>query len=567
MEEFTLLKDLTVIFAVAVAVVALLHRLKIPLIAGFIVAGVLVGPKSLRLVGGLEEVNLIAEVGVILLLFGIGLELSLDRIKRLLTPILVGGGLQVAITGGAAFALALAFGARPPTAVFIGFIFAVSSTAIVLRGLQDRGEIDSPHGRLTLGILLFQDMCVVLMILVIPILAGSGSSDPLGILTTLAVSAAVIASVLFTARLVVPVVFDIIAGTRQRELFLLTVFLVCIGTAWVVSLAGIKLALGAFLAGVVVAGSHYSRQALADIIPFRQVFTSVFFISIGMLLDPVEMLADYLPITGILVLILLGKALVVFLVSSLMHLPIRVSILSAASLAQVGEFSFVLMQAAGGTGLLPPRLESNIAAAVILSMLITPLAMQVGPRLVVGAMKMRALNRFFGVPTCRDAAKSAVEGHVIIAGYGFTGEEMARAVHFLGIPYLIVDLNTENVRKGMAAGRPIFLGDVTSIEVLENLGIASARELVIAINDTQAKLRSIAAARRAASGIHIAVRARYLAEVEAIFEAGADEVVVAEVEAAAQLAKIVLARYGADKAALVDKVPGFKKTRGEGGRK
>ncbi|MDP8254856.1 MAG: cation:proton antiporter [Candidatus Alcyoniella australis] len=429
MNELSILRDLVVIFAVAVVVVALLRRAGVPSIAGFILAGMLIGPRSLGLVRQPHEVELLAEVGVVLLLFGIGLELSLERIKRIWRPIVIGGALQVGISVGLVLALARLFGLSWGSAVFLGFVIAVSSTAIVLRGLEARGELDAPHGRLTLGILVFQDLSVVPMMMLIPLLAGSGSGTA-GLLWTLFKSAALLAGVLTAARLVVPRLLRAVARTRQRELFLLSVFTVCIGTAWAASAAGVSLALGAFVAGLVVSGSEYRHQALAELIPFREVLSSVFFVSVGMLIVPSELMHGLPRIALLLLGIVFGKALIVFLVGSLMRLPLRVSVLSAAALCQVGEFSFVLSRAAQGTELLPRSLGSDLLAATILSMLITPFALKFGPHLAAGAGKIGALTRLMNVRPAQEceASKEGWSEHVIIAGYGVTGEALARTL-------------------------------------------------------------------------------------------------------------------------------------------
>ena len=544
--EIAVLGELTIIIGVSVVTIALLQKIKVPTIAGFIIAGVLVGPHTFGIVQNIDDIEAMAEIGVILLLFGIGLELSLDRIRRLLLPILLGGGLQVGISIGAAFLAGRMLGYSVQTAIFIGFIFAVSSTAIVLRAMQDRGEIDAPHGRLTLGILLFQDMCVVPFIMAVPILAGQGGAGDLGSIgTTLGISALVIGGVLIAGRIVVPRFMEWIASTRQKELFLMTVFLVCIVTAWVISLAGVKLALGAFLAGVVVAGSRFSHQALADIVPFRSIFTSIFFVSIGMLLDLHQLPANAATVGLLVAAILLGKFLIIVPVGLVMRLPLNYTIITAASLSQVGEFSFILIQAASGTGLLPPEMASAFMAAIVITMLITPLAIAAGPKIVTGATRLGFLTPFLKVPVCCEAREEALEQHVVIAGFGHTGEKIAATLRFLGIPYVIADLNPQNVRRGAAKGEPIYLGDATSSEILDYLGIDRASEFVIAINDPAALRNAIRAARRRVPDVPIIAKVNYLADREAAIAAGADEVVVAETAAASKLNEIILDRLEA----------------------
>jgi CPA2 family monovalent cation:H+ antiporter-2 len=538
MTELVFLQDLVIILGAAVVVVALLRRLHVPPIAGFIVAGTIIGPHALRFVQDLHQVEVLAEVGVVLLLFGIGLELSLDRVRRLWRLILLGGGIQVVATVLVVLALSVLLGRDARTGLVLGFIIAISSTAIVLRGLSTRGELDAPHGRLTLGILVFQDLCVVPMVLVIPFLVDTGAGG--GVWAPLLTAAIVVVGVLLAARLVVPRFLDAIARTRQRELFVLSVFLICLGTAWAVSSAGVSLALGAFLAGLVVSGSRYREQAISDLVPLRDVLVSVFFVSIGMLLDLQSVLRNLLPTLGLFVAIVIGKFVIVLLVASSMRLPLRMGALTAAALAQVGEFSFVLLQAANGTGLIEEPLAGNLTVAIILSMLATPFAIVMGPHLAAGLGRLNPLTRLLEVRTTGDLEPASMRDHVIIAGYGLTGRTLADALAQTATRYIIVDINTENVREAELLGEPACFGDVTSIEVLEHLGAAHARELVIAINDADATGRATRAARQAAPNLRITVRTAYEIDVERLREAGATHVVTAEHAAAGAIVARVI---------------------------
>jgi CPA2 family monovalent cation:H+ antiporter-2 len=542
--ELTLLRDLLIIFAVAVTVVALLRRLHVPSIAGYILSGALIGPNALGLIRDVHDVELLAEVGVVLLLFGIGLELSLDRMRRLWRPIVIGGTLQVGLTITAVTAIAAFLDLRPGSAVFLGCVFAISSTAIVLRGLQDRQEVDAPHGRFALGVLLFQDLCVVPMILVIPLLAGSSGSG-LGVVVAFAKSLGVLVAVLVGSWLVVPRLLHLIARTRQRDLFVLAVFVVCIGTAWVLSLVGISLALGAFLAGLIVAGSEYRHQATSDVIPFRQVLTSVFFVSVGMFLDPHTVAQSVGPIMSLVAAIILGKFAVVWTAGAIMRFPMRVNILAGASLAQIGEFSFVLIAAAAGTGLLDIPIADELSVAIILSMLITPLAIAMGPHIAAGMGKFLVMTRVLGVRTAAEVPKGLREmsAHVIIAGYGLAGQSLAHSLEDISIPYVIVDLNADNVRRATESVMPAYFGDVTSSEVLEHLGVARASELVIVINDPVATERAIRAARRVAPDLYILARTQYALDIKGLIDTGASEVVAAELEVSAEVTARLLSRH------------------------
>jgi CPA2 family monovalent cation:H+ antiporter-2 len=539
-----LLNDLVVIFAVAVATALALRHMGVPSIAGFILAGVIVGPHSLGIVSEPEQVARLADIGVALLLFGIGMELSLERVRRLWQPIVLGGGIQVVVTAAVTGAVFHATGVLPGVAVLLGFVVAVSSTAVVLGALRSRGEIDAPHGRVTLGILIFQDLCVVPMILLVPILAG-GNASAQALLWALAKAVGVITAVILGARLVVPRFLGVIAHTRQRDLFVLSVFLVSVGTAWLVSTTGASLALGAFMAGLVVAGSEYRHQAMSDLVPFREVFASLFFVSVGMLLSPTSIADNAAPIAGMLAAIIVGKGVIATLAALALRIPLRVCVLAGLALAQAGEFSFVLLSSGREAMTLPQPLTDNLTVAVILSMLLTPLVIAVAPGVSAGMGRASAITRRLEVRTPGERAEAAhtLGGHVIIAGYGLAGQELAHSLEDLGIPFLVVDLNAENVRRAIQQTMPAYFGDVTSPEVLVSLGARHARELVIVINDPGASERAIRAARAVAPDLPVVVRAQYAIDVGRLVRAGATEVVTSELEASVEVTRRVLARH------------------------
>ncbi|UCD64568.1 MAG: cation:proton antiporter [Candidatus Zixiibacteriota bacterium] len=550
MEQLVYLRDLVVILGFGVIIVALFHRFRLPSTAGFILSGVIVGPDGLGLIDDVHQVEVLAEIGVALLLFGIGLELSLEKLRRLWKLILAGGFLQVAFSVLATFGLARMYGLPTGPALFVGFLVALSSTAIVLRGLQERGEVDAPHGRLTLGILVFQDFAVVPMILAIPLLVGAGPGGNL--LIAAAESVAIVVGVLLAAHLVVPRILNLVAKTRQRQLFILSIFVISVGTAWLITTSGASLAIGAFLAGLVVAGSEFRHQALADLIPFREIFASLFFVSVGMLLAPSVVLGNIDTIMILLLAVMIGKALLVFASAAILRLPLRVCLLTALALAQIGEFSFVLVFAAQGTGLLDKALESNLISAAILSMFLTPIAISFGPHLAAGVGRIRRLTHLMKVPSAEDAADETrrMRDHVIIGGYGFAGQQLARALEHCSIPFVVVDLNVENVRKASSEVGHAYFGDVTSHEVLESVGAAYARQLVLLINDQRATERAVRVARRLAPGLAIVVRAFYLLDINPLLAAGADDVIAAEREAAVEVATRVLGRHQVDAARI-----------------
>jgi CPA2 family monovalent cation:H+ antiporter-2 len=530
-----LLRQLVEIVSAALLVVLLLDRLRLPTIAGFIVAGALIGPSGFGLIADRHEIERLAEIGVVLLLFTIGLEFSLEKLRRLARVVALGGGLQVGLTTAAVVGLASAAGLPTNKGIFLGFLAALSSTAIVLKGLAERGETDAPHGKVVVGALLFQDLCVVPMILLVPLLAGTNAGGP-GVGQALLTAAAVVAGTLVLARRAIPQALRLVAATGRRDLFILAVILVCAGIGWLTSLVGLSLALGAFLAGVVLADSEYGHQALSDVLPLRDIFTSLFFISMGMLLDARVLLDRPGAVLGLTVAVLGGKALLATLAGLAMRFPLRVAVLAGLGLAQVGEFSFVLAELGAKQGLLAPDELRLFFAMAVVTMLVTPFALRFGPQIAAGAARLRVIDRALG--SREDALVSAPEllkGHVVVLGFGVGGEMLAEVLGSAGIPHVVVDINAERVRRARQRGEPVYYGDVTSAEILERVRVADASQVALMINDPDATMRAVRAARRLAPQAVIIARARYVAEVPRLIEAGASEAVAQEFEASLEI--------------------------------
>jgi monovalent cation:H+ antiporter-2, CPA2 family len=546
MHELSLLHDLVVIFAAAIAVALLGARVGLPSLAGMIVAGALIGPHALGLIADPTRVQSLAEIGVVLLLFGVGIELPIGRLRELYRPMIVGGTLQVVLTFGIAFAACLACGLPTVGALLAGFCAVPSSTAIVLRRLHAEGALEAPHGRQMLGILLFQDMCVVPMMLVMPALSGASRGHAGSVLLELARSLAVLTLVVLTVRKLAPRLLHMVARTRQRDVFVLSVFIVVIGTAWAASLAGVSLALGAFLAGVVISGSAYRHQALGELTPFREVFASLFFVTAGMLLDGTHIWHAPLGVLLLFCALVLGKALVVLGACGLMRLPLRSSVLTALGLAQVGEFALVLLETAHGSrsldGVLGP-LEGELLTASILSLIATPLLAAAAPRCAEQLERVGWLRRLWGARDVDAPVRCGRREHVIIAGYGVAGKALALRLAREGVQPLVVDLNEKLVRDASQDGFSACYGDVTTPEVLEQLELTNARELVLLISDPTALERAVTLARRVAPGVILTVRARYEGEIYGLRAAGADHVVAAEIEAGHAITALVLERH------------------------
>lgn len=528
------LRDLVVLFGLATIVVVTCHKVRIPPIVGFLFTGVLAGPSTLKLIQDPIAVEGLAEVGVVLLLFSIGLEFSLESLLRLRSILLVGGGLQVALTGIlSAGTAAFFFGFSAPKAVFLGGLIALSSTAIVLKLLADKAEMDSPQGRVSLGILIFQDLCVVPLMIGTPILAGKGG-DAGSIIWQVLIALAMVAGSVLGGRFAVPWILGQVVRTRSRETFLLVIILLCLGTAWLSSLAGLSLALGAFIAGLVISQSEYSHQALGEIMPFRDAFSSLFLISIGMLLD-VQIFAEPWPLLLGVAAVIGLKALVTWGVTLLVGYTFRIAVIAGLSLAQIGEFSFVLAKKGREDGLIEDHVYQVFLAAAVITMVLTPLLKALAPW-IADRLSPLVPRSFI---TRRNAAEIAPlephHDHVILIGYGLTGRTLAQALQRVAIPYVVLEMNPETVKTERRKGEPIFYGDAASPEILEHIGVGRARVLVIAISDPTAVRRTTDLARRLHPALHIIVRTRYLREMGPLLALGADEVVPEEFETSLEI--------------------------------
>lgn len=545
--EGSLLKDIVIIYALATGVVYVFHRIKLPSVVGFLLTGVLAGPHSFGLTSSVHEVETLAEIGIILLLFTIGLEFSADQLKQMKRTALLGGSLQVGLTVAAGAGVAMALGTSPGQAVFMGFILALSSTAIVLKLLQEKAALDSPRGRTSLGMLIFQDVAVGAMLLAMPLLAAAPfGAQPLGGVGWGLLVKGVVAMgiILAGARWVFPGLMNRMAATRNRELFIIAVVVVLLGVAWLTAWAGLSLALGAFLAGLILAGSRYSHQAIGSVIPMRDLFTSLFFVSIGMLLDLGFLLAHPGLVALGTAMVLVGKTLLAGGAALALRLPLRVALAVGLSLSQVGEFSFVLARGGIKLGLLGADTYQLMLDVAVLTMALTPAAGWLGGRLVA---RSRALDRLplpgrAGPQTDGPGFQKAI-GHVIVVGYGINGQNVTRAAQAAGIPYVVVEMNPATVSRESGKGEPFIFGDAMNQAVLEHAGVHKARALVVAIADPVSTRHIVATVKDLNPAIYVIARTRFLQEVEALYGLGADEVIPEEYETSVEIFARVLRRF------------------------
>ena len=525
-------------------VVVAFHRARLPPIVGFLVTGLLCGPFGFGLIDGVEHVEALAEVGVILLLFTVGIEFSVEELSRVRTFLLTGGALQVSLTLGATTAASLALGLQLPVAIFLGMLVALSSTAIVIRMLAERNELDAPHGRAAIGILIFQDLVVVPMVLITPFLGGAGGGMK-DLLLVIAKAGLFIALAIAAARWLVPWLLQIVVGTRKREVFLLTIVLLCLGMAVASAHVGLSMALGAFIAGLILSESEYSHQALGEVLPLREVFNSLFFVSIGMLFNPRIVLDHPALVLGALVAVVALKTFITSSIVMILGHPLRIALMTGVMTSQIGEFSFVLSKVGSQAGLLDAQLGQTFIAVAVGSMMLTPLLDRLAPRVSA------RLERWLPGTYVRGRAVTAtirgrpptLDDHVIIVGYGVNGRNLARVLGRVGIPFMVLEMNPDAVRAERRRGRPIMYGDATRPEILRLAAIDRARVLVLAISDAGATRSAVDLARRLNPKLHIVVRSRFLDETEPLLALGTDEVIPEEFETSVEIFSRVLRRY------------------------
>jgi CPA2 family monovalent cation:H+ antiporter-2 len=532
------LQDILIILAASIVIIVISSRLKIPAVVGFLITGMLIGPHALALVKNPAEIELFAEIGIVLMIFIVGIEFSLSKLKQIKRLIIKAGGGQVIITILAVVLIALLLGYKTQNSIFFGFLVSLSSTAIVLKLLQDRQEVDSPQGRINLGILLFQDLSVVPMIVLVPLLALKGEADLDSTLLKISLAVVSVIVIIIAARYLMPPILNVIVKTRLKEIFIIGSLFLCLGMAYATYELGLSLALGAFVAGIIISESRYSTQIVADILPFKEGFNSLFFISVGMLLDLRYVYENYYTALGLGAGIFLLKALIVIFIVLALKYPARIAIISGLGLAQIGEFSFIIARLGFDYELIPNSMYQAFLASSVLTMIFTPFAFNLSPKVAIRLTKGKMV-----LP-----AKKKIEGkfanHVVIVGAGISGKTLARVLNETGVRYIFVELNPETVKRMAADGEAVVYGDASRYTILQEAQIKTARAIVFVISDPSIIHYAIANARRLNKNVYIIVRTRHVADIDKLYEAGADMVFAEEYEASIEIVSRVMSLYG-----------------------
>lgn len=528
------------------------QRLGQPVILGYLVAGVAIGPFTPGPTADVHTVRLLAEIGVAFLMFALGAEFSLSELRRLGRVATLGGALQILCTLGLGPLLAPLLGLTFTQGIFLGALLALSSTVVALKVLMIRGELQALHGRVALGILIVQDLAVVPMVIMLPSVAATHER----VFTDLTFAVLKAGGVLLGAYLVgtrlVPWALAHAAVTRSRELFLLGVVALALGTALATQFVGLSLPFGAFLAGLVVAESEFRTQAVAEALPLRDLFASLFFVSLGMLINPATLIAQAglsALLSGVIV---LGKGAIVVAVVLALGMPGRVAVMAGLSLAQIGEFSFVLARIGVDGGAITQALFDLMLATALVTIVLTPLLLRAAPPIIALLQRLPVVSSRFAEPVEWDGAAEALAGHTVIAGFGRVGRELADALDTRGLRYLVIEYNPVIVSELRKRGTPLVYGDAGNPAVLEHARVQQAQVLALLIPDVATAEVAARHARALNPNLDIVARASSVSDLERLRRAGATDVVQPEFEAGVEVIRHTLRGYGIGSQELAD---------------
>ena len=539
----SILQSVLILLATAVFIVVVFRSLSLPPMLGYLIVGVAIGPHALGWIPETEEAHQLAEIGVVFLMFSIGLEFSLPKLITIRRIVFGLGAAQVALTMLPVWAVAQALALDWREGLILGGVLAMSSTAILGKLLAERLELNTPHGRQIIGVLLFQDLAVVPLLIVVPALAsGSGTlASDLGV--ALLKAAAMLALLLFFGQRLMRAWFHLVARQKSAELFILNVLLITLGLAYLTETAGLSLALGAFLAGALISETEYRYQVEVDIRPFRDVLLGLFFVTIGMLLDPRPVLENFGWVALLLFALLAFKACLIFGLSMLFERNTGAAMRTGLALAGSGEFGLVLLARADGLQLIDPHVMQPVLGAMLLSMLVAPFMLERSEHVVRRWVRSDWMNRAMQVHNIAVQAMSA-DRHVLICGFGRSGQNLARFLRQESIPFIALDVDPQRIKEAAAAGESVVFGDAARPEVLTAAGLLRARALAITYADTASALKILRHVGELRPGLPVVVRTLDDNDIDRLKSAGAVEVVAEILEGSLMLASTTLMLLG-----------------------
>ncbi|MBI3545533.1 MAG: cation:proton antiporter [Gammaproteobacteria bacterium] len=553
--------SILILLSVAVVLVALFRFLHLPQILAYLAAGILVGPYGMAWIPDLDSTRTLGEFGLVFLMFTIGLEFSLSKLVAMKTIVFGLGGAQVLISTVVFGLVAWWLGVAPQGAIIIGGMLAMSSTAIVMKMLVEQLEQTSRHGRHAMSVLLFQDLAVVLFLILVPALSGELQQSVWSTLGGVAIkSMLVLVTIIFLGRWLLRPLFHQVAATRLREYFMFTVLLLTLASAWVTQTAGLSLALGAFLAGMMLGETEYRHQVEGDIMPFRDILLGLFFVTIGMMLDVSILRQMWLLVLACVAGIILFKTILIFGLGRLFALENGVALRTGLVLSQVGEFAFALLLQADQFHLFSAAVSQVVLASVILSMMVAPLLVRHNGNFAKRVFPSYNRARESKLGVIRAEADNAAK-HVIICGYGRSGQNLAWMLEQEGVSYFALDLDPVRVRDARDAGKPVVYGDVTRRDVLEAAGLSRAVALAISFHNVASSLKILEITRHASNNMPVIVRTMDDADLERLNAAGATEVVPESLEGSLMMGSHLLLLLGVPVSRIVRHVRDVRRDR------
>lgn len=535
MGKFEIIREIVIILLFSIPIIALFRKINLSAIIGFLFTGIIIGPFGLRLIETTEEIEVIAELGVILLMFSIGLEFSVKQLLKMWKELLINGGLQVTLTIVFTGALMYLLGLPLKEAAFIGILASLSSTAVVMKLLADSNSLNSSHGKASVGILIFQDVAIVPLMIIVQLLGETSKQTVGDVLLKTGVSIGTIIAILFFAQKIVPLLLHWLVRVRVREAFTAGTILLILGTAYVTELSGLTFSIGAFIAGLIISESEYSHQIVSEIIPLKDLFNSIFFVSIGLLLNIYFLMENVVLVSTALLGLIFIKSFLIFLILKARRATNQTALVTGLTLCQVGEFSFVIAQLGGSIGLMSPEINNTFLAVSIFSLFLTPVFVNLSAPFARRVETLTTSNNNDGTPELKD--------HVIIAGFGHNGRTLARVLKESGIRYRIIEYNPDLVQYHKSRGEDIMYGDITRRDILEVAGAQYARVMVFAISDAKSTRIGLHLVRELNDDIYTIIRTRYVRDVADFREIGASEVIPDELETSLMIFSRVLKMY------------------------
>ncbi len=536
--------ELLIVLFVATAIALIFERLRLQAVLGFLLAGAIIGPHGLGFLSDIDRIHGLAEIGMIFLMLTIGLEFSFERLQGLKKLAILGGSAQIALSILVSIGFAKLVGWSLYQGFVLGSVIALSSTAVVFRNLLDRAELDSQHGRIAVAILVFQDLAVGPLLIFITSFGQPAGSMLQSILLSLGKAALLLGVLLTVSKLLLPRLMRWIALSRSREIFLLSTVLLCFGASWLSAELGLSAALGAFFAGIMLANTDYHHQIAGEITPFRHIFVSIFFISIGLLFDLPFVFSNALTVFPLVGLVLFVNVIVIAVVVLSFGYAPRVAVVTGIILSQIGEFSFLLLETAKKGGMITWDFYQNILSAAVITIFLTPFLFNLIPLL----MRLTAKIPFFGLAqdkTSRAERKNTrlLKNHIVLCGYGTAGQDLAAAFLLEGLPFVVVEMNPQNISRAREHNLHVVYGDVLNEAVLKEVAIDKAKAVIVSFGESSSVAQIVRGVRRFGPQAMIVIRARYERDVAWLYELGADAVVMEELEVSAELLRVILGHF------------------------